>query len=256
MTWDPSQYLLFADHRVRPGIELLSRISDVNPAVIVDLGCGTGSLTSLLAERWPSAQVTGMDSSAEMIDRARADHPDGEWVVADIDDWEPDEPIDLIFSNAALHWLDDHEVLFPRLRSFLSPNGAIAIQMPDNWSAPTHRVPAKILDSGGWPRKAYEALLRDRLARPVDYARWLQPADLDVWRTTYFQQLTGDDPIWNWVAGSVLRPVLATLDDDERDRFSTMAKERYRDEYPREHDGTTVLPFSRLFIVARWPAGR
>ncbi|MCL1693443.1 MAG: methyltransferase domain-containing protein [Actinomycetia bacterium] len=251
MTWDPNQYLRFADHRSRPGIELLARVPDIDPRTIVDLGCGMGNLTSLLAARWPNARVIGLDSSAEMIDRARSDHPELEWAVASVDDWEPVGSVGLIYSNATLHWLDDHDRLFSRLRSHLSPGGVLAVQMPDNWTASTHRIPGEVLDSGDWPQAARAALIRDRLSRPANYARWLQPADVDLWRTTYFQQLTGDDPVWNWVTGSVLRPVLAALNGDDSGRFAAMCKERYREAYPTNANGTTTLPFSRLFVVAR-----
>lgn len=250
MPWDPDQYLKFVDHRTRPGIELLSRVPDFEPHTIVDLGCGTGNLTRLLQERWPDADIVGIDSSTEMIDRAQRDHPDMRWSVADVASWEPSEPIDLVFSNATPHWLDDHDQLFPRLRSLLSTNGVLAVQMPDNWAAPTHRIPAEVLGDGTWPDAAPSALLRDRLARPAEYARWVQPADVDLWRTTYFQRLSGDDPVWNWVTGSVLRPVLAALDDADRRRFSDLCRERYLEAYPPDGDDFTTLPFSRLFIVA------
>jgi trans-aconitate 2-methyltransferase len=251
MPWDPDQYLRFADHRTRPGVELLARIPNLDPRRIMDLGCGTGHLTAMLQHRWPSANVTGIDSSVEMIEQARLDHPDMQWVVEDVAAWEPDGEMDLIYSNAALHWLDDHEALFNRLRSFLSPGGVFAAQIPDNWNAPTHRVPADVLDEGEWPETARKALMRDRLSPPVDYVRWLQPARVDLWRTTYYQQLTGDDPVWNWVTGSVLRPVLAALDVPDRDRFEEIAKARYQEAYPAGPSGVTTLPFSRLFMVAQ-----
>ena len=251
MPWNPDQYLRFADHRTRPGIELLSRVPDIDARSIVDLGCGIGHLTAMLQERWPNADVIGIDSSVEMIDRARQDHPDLTWIFGDIATWNSDPAIDLIFSNATLHWIDHHESLFPRLGSLIRPGGVIAVQMPDNWNAPTHRVPAEVLEDGDWPEAARAALMRDRLSRPADYARWLQPADVDLWRTTYYQQLTGDDPVWGWVTGSVLRPVLAALDQPVRDRFTEVCRARYRDAYPVDSDGTTTLPFSRLFIVAK-----
>ena len=251
MPWDPDRYLRFADHRVRPGIELLARIPDIDAHRIVDLGCGTGQLTALLQERWPGADVVGIDSSAEMIERARADHPNMTWVVGDVETWEPEEPIDLIFSNATLHWLDGHQDLFGHLRSLLNPVGILAAQMPDNWNAPTHRVPADVLDDGDWPTGARAALMRDRLSRPEDYARWVQPASVDLWRTTYYQQLTGNDPVWHWVTGSVLRPVLAALDESDRSRFSKACRTFYRMEYLPDPSGITTLPFSRLFMVAQ-----
>jgi len=235
---------------LRPGAELIARIADLEPRTVVDLGSGSGELTALLASRWPEADVTGVDSSREMVEKARGSHPGAEWVVGDIEDWAPPGPVDLIFSNAALHWVDDHHKLFRGLRSHLSSQGALAVQMPDNWRAPTHRVPADILDEGDWPEAARRALLRDRVCRVDDYREWLQPAEVDVWRTTYHHTLTGDDPVWAWVTGSLLRPVLAALDDDDSDRFEAECKSGYAAAYPTR-DGVTTLPFSRLFLVAR-----
>lgn len=251
MPWDPDRYLRFADHRSRPGVELLARVPDVDARRIVDLGCGTGNLTALLAQRWPEADITGIDSSEEMIDRARRDHPSITWTISDIELWVPDGPIDLIFSNAALHWVDDHQAQFKRLRSLLADGGVLAVQLPDNWDAPTHRIPADVLESEEWPDAARAALLRDRLAPAAMYARWVQPAAVDMWRTTYSQQLVGDDPVWTWVTGSVLRPVLASLDTTDRDRFAQRCIALYRAAYPAEPDGATTLPFSRLFVIAQ-----
>ena len=193
--------------------------------------------------------------ATEMIEAARQGvsgrHASVEWLVADIAQWEPDGVVDLLYSNATLHWLDDHATLFGRLRSWLNPAGGVAaIQMPDNWAAPTHRIPAEILDDGSWPVAAVDALLRDRLSRPEDYRRWLQPAAVDQWRTTYYQKLTGPDAVWNWLTGSVLRPVLAALDDQDRLRFAARCRQRYADAYPHDADGNVLLPFSRLFTVA------
>lgn len=251
MPWDPDCYLRFADHRTRPGVELLARIPDMAARRIVDLGCGTGNLTSLLAQRWPEADITGIDSSEEMIERARRDHPSTTWRHGDIETWEPDSPLDLIFSNAALHWVDDHQTLFRRLRSMPADDGVLAVQMPDNWHAPTHRVPANVLDSGEWPEGARAALMRDRLSRPDLYARWVQPSAVDMWRTTYYQHLSGDDPVWTWVTGSLLRPVLANLDAADRERLAQHCRDLYREAYPAGAGGTTTLPFSRLFVIAQ-----
>jgi trans-aconitate 2-methyltransferase len=235
---------------MRPGIELIARIPDVDPRRVVDLGCGTGSLTALLADRWPDASVIGIDSSEEMVARARDDHPDLDVRLGDIATWLPDGPVDIIYSNAALHWLDDHGRLFPRLRSHLAPGGVIAVQMPDNWSEPTHRIPATLLDEGYWRVEAQRALIRDRIAQPVDYRRWMDPASVDMWRTTYFQELEGEDPVWEWVTGSLLRPVLDAFDQVEADRFSAVCRRRYREAYRQQPDGVTVVPFSRFFIIA------
>jgi len=250
MAWDPEQYLRFADHRSRPGLELIAHIRHEDPAFVVDLGCGPGDLTNVLAQRWPESRLVGVDSSAKMLTRAQQNHHELKWIEASIEDWQPDRPVDVLFSNATLHWLDDHASLIPLLRSWLAPEGVLAVQMPDNWREPTHTIPADVLDAGDWPATAVHSLLRDRLSTPTEYRQWLQPASIDMWRVTYYQQLTGPDAVWNWVIGSVLRPVLATLDGDDRDRLSELCRERYADAYPEDGDGGVVLPFSRLFFVA------
>lgn len=251
MPWEPDVYRRFADHRERPGYELLARIPEIAPRSIVDLGCGTGSLTGALAARWPTATVIGVDSSAEMIATASATQHDVEWRMEDITTWEPARPFDVIYSNAALHWLDDHQQLFSRLRSYLAPGGVLAVQMPDNWRAPTHRVLVDTIDDGDWPQAARDALMRDRLSAPGDYAQWVRPAEVDMWRTTYFQELEGEDPVWTWVSGAILVPVLAEMSDTERSEFEKAVKNTYRVAYPQGPNGTTTVGFSRLFLVAR-----
>ena len=251
MTWDPDRYLRWADHRLRPGLELLARIPDAEMSRIIDLGCGTGALTAAIVARWPAALLTGVDASAPMVERARNDHPSIDFIQADITAWEPEGKLDLVYSNAALHWLGDHESLFARLRSWLSPGGFLAVQMPDNWWEPTHRVPAEVLESLEWPDRARAALMQDRVSSPAEYAAWVQPAEVDAWRTTYYQRMTGEHPVWDWVTATLLRPVLEALDEDQRDRFEHLCQTQYREAYPVEDDGTTILPFSRYFLVAR-----
>lgn len=252
MSWNPDRYLAFADHRTRPGLELMARIPDVKATRVVDLGCGTGHLTALLARRWAGAEVTGVDSSPEMLERARADHPRLRFVEGDIARWTATPPADVIYTNAALHWLDDHPRLFPRLMNQLTPGGALAVQMPDNWGEPTHTIPATILEEGGWPEPAVAALMRNRVHSPSSYQTWLAPmsGSVDQWETTYHQVLTGEDPVFAWVEGSVLGPVLGCLDTADRIRFQQACRAAYRAAYRPEADGTTILPFRRRFLVA------
>lgn len=248
--WDAERYLRFADQRMRPGFDLLARIPDISPRLIVDLGAGTGELTAEIRRRWPHASVVGIDRSPDMLNVARRSFRQVEWFECDIESWRPDDEIDLIFSNATLHWLDDHESLFRRLRGNLSRRGVIAAQMPDNWRAPTHVIPDEVLATGDWPDAARAAMPRRRLAPLHAYADWVAPAEVDSWRTTYLHRLTGHHPVWTWVTGSTLRPVLASLDGGDTQRFTAECQERYRAAYPRREDGTTVLPFSRFFMVA------
>lgn len=229
----------------------MARIPESTPRTIVDLGCGTGSLTRLLAERFPAAGVTGLDNDPSMLGRA----PEGSiaWRLADVGSWRPDEPVDLIYSNAALHWLTGHEALFARLLGALAPGGTLAVQMPNNWHEPTHTIPARVLDEGGWPAEVANALPRDRVLPMSAYRRALSGADhLDQWETTYHQVLPASDrhPVLEWVKGSLLTPVMALLEGPDRERFESACEVRYETAYPREADGSVVLPFRRVFLVA------
>ncbi len=251
MRWNPEVYLEYADFRLRPGIELMARITNQEPRSVLDLGCGTGHLTLALSRRFPNATVTGLDASSDMLDQARRLDSDIRWIQDDLATWEPSHAFDVIFSNAALHWLDNHEQLIPRISRWLAPGGSLAIQMPDNWKEPTHTVPARILDEPQWARGARDALMRDRVGTPASYRSMLVShyEAIDMWTTTYHQVLTGDDPVLGWVSGSVLRPVVAALDEPDRSRFLDLCAEEYRRSYPPQPDGTTMLPFKRLFIV-------
>lgn len=227
--WDPSQYLRFADERTRPGMELLARIPATDPSTIFDLGCGTGHLTAALALRWPPATVTGIDNSDEMLERARASHPDLTFEQADIAHWNPADPPDLIYSNAALHWLDHHEELFPRLLRLLPEGGVLAVQMPDNSREPSHLVVQHVVDVGPWAERASPLLLRSPVARPAAYRQWLgDEATLDQWETIYHHELRGDDPVLEWLMGTLLRPILRVLTEDERVVFLDRVAEGYR----------------------------
>jgi len=252
MKWSPSQYLRFADHRLRPGLELLARIPDIDPGVVFDLGCGPGNLTREIVTRWPEAQVVGVDSSVEMISKAESEVSDVEFEVGDIETWTPEHEVDVIFSNATLHWLDHHGRLFPRLFDFLRPGGVLAVQMPNNWAAPTHTVPKDVLADSRWSEEVRHLLPIDRVDEPSEYRRWLIDAasSFDIWQTTYYQELSGEDPVWEWTTGSLLRPVIAALEGDDLEDFTAAVKAGYRDAYPPDHTGTVLLPFRRLFMVA------
>lgn len=254
MTWDPAQYLTFEDQRLRPAFDLLGRVHVEAPRTVVDLGCGTGNVTRVLARRWPGAEVIGVDDSRHMLGRARAETHDEpiRWVECDIADWEPDEPVDVLYSNAALHWLDDHQQLFPRLMTQVAPGGVLAVQMPRNYAAPSHTAATATAMNGPW-RSALEPLLRTvPVADPSWYHDLLKDhaQTLDVWDTEYQHALQGDDPVAEWTKGSLLRPLLAALEPGPAEAFELEYRRRLRDAYPRRSDGTTLFPFRRLFIVA------
>jgi trans-aconitate 2-methyltransferase len=252
-TWDPAQYLRWSDHRLRPAVDLLQRVPLSRPARVVDLGCGTGNVTALLRARWPSAQVSGVDGSPAMLERARASDPGVEWQEADVATWTPPAPVDVLFSNATLHWLDDHAALFPRLLTAVASGGALAVQMPRNFGEPSHTSIDDLAREPRW-RDRLERLVRPEPTKPpAFYWDLLAPRvrTLDVWETVYTQALTGDNPVADFVKGSWLKPFLDALDVAERPVFEAAYRGRVARAYAVRADGTTLFPFRRLFIVAQ-----
>ncbi|MGH7391960.1 MAG: methyltransferase domain-containing protein [Candidatus Rokuibacteriota bacterium] len=252
MSWDPAQYLKFAGQRLRPAVDLLARVDAERPAEVYDLGAGAGNVTRLLKERWPEARITGVDDSREMLAKAAAAAPEIAWELADLATWRPARPADVIFSNAALHWIGDHDRLFPALLAGLPPGGVLAVQLPRNFSAPSHTAITEAARSGPW-RARLEPLLRPSpVAEPAFYFDLLtsRVAALDMWETEYLQVLEGEHAIREWVKGTWLRPLLDALEEPERSRFEARYTELVAPAYPRRPDGRTLFPFRRLFIVA------
>jgi trans-aconitate 2-methyltransferase len=251
MPWDPAQYLKFADHRLRPAIDLLNRIDLAEPAAVYDLGCGAGNVTRHIQERWPNAHVTGVDESAAMLAKA-AEIPGINWERADLASWHPPQPADLIYSNAALHWLSHHERVFPELLGALAPGGVLAVQMPRNFLAPSHALVDDAARAGPW-RRTLEPMLRPPpTAEPGIYYDLLAPraAAVDIWETEYLHVLEGADPVVEWLKGSWLQQFLEALEEPERGAFLAVYARLVAEAYPRRPDGRTLLPFRRLFIVA------
>lgn len=256
--WDPAQYLKFAGHRLRPALDLLARIPLSAPGRVYDLGCGAGNITRVIAERWPEADIVGVDGSADMLAKAAREGGDLRWEQADIDAWRSDAPADLIYSNAALHWLDNHEQLFPHLMAQLAPGGVLAVQMPLSRREPSHKAMHEVLTKGGpggtplGDDRLRAEIGRRWVADAADYYDLLAPLSqsLDIWETTYLQELEGDDPVLEWVRGTGLRPVLEGLDDADRETFLAEYQQRLRTDYPHRQDGHTLYPFPRLFIIA------
>jgi len=250
--WDPAKYLEFAGPRLRPALDLLARIPLARPEVVYDLGCGAGNVTRLLVERWPAAAVTGVDGSAAMLAAARAVTPAVAWTQAELRSWRAPRPADLLFSNAALHWLDDHTGLFPRLVDDLGAGGVLAVQMPRNHGAPSHTEMVAAAEAGPWRDRLRPALRAQPVAEPAVYRDLLRPhvSQLDIWETEYLHELEGDNPVVEWTRGSALKPLLDALDEPERSAFLAEYAGRIRRAYPHRRDGRTLLPFRRLFIVA------
>lgn len=250
--WDPGQYLKFADHRLRPAVDLLARVPLVSCRTAWDLGCGAGNVTKLLKARWPQADVTGVDSSAEMLDKARA-VAGIDWVQSDLATWRASAPADLVFSNAALHWLPDHARLFTHLIGQVAKGGVLAVQMPRNFAAPSHALLRAVARDGAWAQRLAPHLMEEPVAAPQMYYDWLAPhaSSLDIWEQEYLQILEGENPVVEWTKGTVVKPMLDRLTDDERPAFLSSYATKIAQAYPRRADGKTLFPFRRLFIVAR-----
>lgn len=261
--WDPAQYLRFSDERSRPFYDLTSRIGATAPGYVVDLGCGPGQLTASLADRWPGAEVAGIDWSAEMIAAANAarlgagQQPGRDRLTfthADVRAWDPGRPVDVIVSNAMLQWVPDHQRLLPRLVSYLSPAGWLAFQLPGNFDQPSHAVLRELADSPRWREQLAGVPLNRQAGEPAEYLDLLAREGLavDAWETTYLHVLQGPDPVTEWYKGTGLRPVLTALGEADAAEFVRQYGQRMRSAYPAAPYGT-VLPFRRVFVVAHRP---
>lgn len=249
--WDPGQYARYSDERSRPFHDLLARVFLAAPGYVLDVGCGSGELTALLARRWPAADVEGVDSSAEMLSRAPTDVPGLRFTRADAVRWRPTRAPDLVVSNAALQWVDGHEQVMRELTGTLAPGGWLAVQVPGNFGAPSHVLLREI--AARWlPGLAMRAA---PVLDPAGYAELLGACGLhvDAWETTYLQLLGGPDPVLEWVRGTALRPVLAALPTEDHEAFLAEYGAALREAYPPGRFGTP-LPFRRIFAVGRLDA--
>lgn len=251
-TWDPERYLAYADERGRPFVELVARVGATAPRRVVDLGCGPGNLTALLKARWSDAEVAGVDSSPEMVAAARS-VAGVDFSVGDLRTWRPDEPVDVLVSNATLQWVPGHLDLLPDLVGHVAPGGWLAFQVPGNFDEPSHTLRRDLA-----AEPAYAAFTAG-VATPdaFDAATYLERlaglgCAVDAWETTYLHVLTGEDPVFTWVSGTGARPTLQALPDDLRPAFEAEFRRRLREAYPPGPAGV-VLPFRRVFVVAQVP---
>jgi trans-aconitate 2-methyltransferase len=252
--WDAEQYSKFSRERSRPFDDLMAQVTLERPEFIADLGCGTGSHTRTLAERWPDARVVGIDSSAEMLEKSRSHAIRGrvEFIQADIGQWSSDRAVDLIVSNAALHWLPDHETLFKRLAGMLSPRGTLAVQMPDRFRTPSQEAIEAASADPRWKSRLTGVGLHRESARPlVWYVALLRELGFTVnaWQTTYVHILSGENPVLDWLKGTALRPLLERLDANQEADFLNEVGARLKALFPPTGD-VTFFPMPRLFFVA------
>jgi trans-aconitate 2-methyltransferase len=253
MSWSAKQYVAFEDERTRPVRDLLSALPDIGAQKVIDLGCGPGNSTELLATRFPGAVVSGIDSSADMIAAAARRLPQVQFAIGDIETWNDPGPFDVILANAVLHWVPNHSTLLPALIARLASGGGLAIQMPDNLGVPAHRLMREIAENGPWTAALAEASqTRTPLASADGYYTLLRSScsRVDVWRTTYYHALSGGAAaVVEWFKGSGLRPFLEPLDAASRAAYLERYTAAVARAYPALADGSVLLPFPRLFIV-------
>lgn len=249
--WDPAQYLHFTDHRLRPALDLLSRIAHAEPRLVHDVGCGPGNVTRIIADRWPDARVVGSDISEPMLDVAQSTYPELEWVRIDVTEWDPPQAPDVIYSNAVLHWVPHHDDTIRSLFSSLADGGVLAIQMPLSSYEPARQLMATTLADLGLLPGIQESVSTPDVAPAehyLDLGLSLTEAT-DVWTTIYQQRLSGPDPVFEWFNGSSLRRIRQALTDADRERYDNAYKAALHASYPMRDDGSTILPFPRLFVV-------
>jgi trans-aconitate 2-methyltransferase len=252
--WNPDAYLKYQDERTQPSYDLAARVEVVNPANIVDIGCGPGNSTRVLRERWPEARITGLDSSPEMLESAVKIYPKERWVRADAATWKPAERFDLVFSNAALQWIPEHHELLPRLFGLVNPTGgALAFQVPANTGSPLHQAVLKVARQGAWASRLEGASHDLNYHEPDFYYDMLAPTSkrLVIWQTQYYHVMPNHQGLVDWYAGTGMRPYLERLgSEDERQSFQRKVLEEYRPFYPEHQEHKILFPFNRLFVIA------
>jgi trans-aconitate 2-methyltransferase len=251
--WSARQYLKFEDERTRPPRDLLAQVPLHNPDRVVDLGCGPGNSTELLIERFPDAEVIGIDSSPDMLRQARERLPGRIFVEGDLTTWMPQDRTDLLFGNAVFQWVPDHSVVLARLLRSLPDGRVLAVQMPDNTNEPAHLLMEKVAASGPWTDAIARAnAARNDLPTPEAYYDLLRPLcrRIDIWHTNYNHLLENQAGVVEWFKGSALRPFLAPLDATMREQFTALYTEEIQRAYSVRHDGKVMLKFPRLFIMA------
>ncbi len=254
--WNPDSYLKYEHERTLPSRDLVAHIDLSDPHRIVDVGCGPGNSTKILRDRWPNAEIAGLDSSEEMVEKARATFPTCEWILADVESWHPSGKFDVVFSNAALQWMADQQHIIPRLFGCLNDGGVLAVQVPLNTDSPLHKAVIAVSQRTEWCERLlgcdsrltyhdqsfYYDLLSDLTTR------------MDLWITTYLHVMDSRQDLIDWYSSTGLKPYLSRIGTEEgRKQFADQVLEVCSGQYPNQRDGKVIFPFRRLFFVA-WKA--
>lgn len=251
--WNPKLYMQFQNERTQPAIDLISRLDVSDPQTIIDLGCGPGNSTEMLRRRWPEAKITGLDSSSEMIEAAKTNYPQETWFLSDLATWKTDTPCDIVFSNAALHWLPGHDKLVTHLLDQVAPGGALAFQIPTSSKSLLHPLILQTADEVQWRTQMAAAKNVMTSESPAFYYDALQDktSSLAIWETEYCHVMENHAAILEWISSTRLRPFLDCLDgEDQKARFNALLAERLHAAYPTQKDGKVLFPFRRLFVIA------
>lgn len=256
-SWDAKSYSQFLDLRTRPARDLLGAIpQSFHPSNIYDLGCGPGNSTALLKERWPNAKIVGLDSSPDMLKKARTSYPDIQFIHEDIAHFSPYEKLDCFFANASLQWLDAHEILIPKLLNFLTPGGTFGIQMPNNFHSPSHQVAIQLLQDNVKWQPLLNNLTYGILTEPLFKLSWyydlltrIGVKNLQLWETEYLQELPEHQAIFEWVQATGLRPAWSELDSENQIQFTKFYLKAIKKAYPLQSNKKVLFPYRRIFIV-------
>ncbi len=255
--WNAKIYSKFLELRTRPARDLLSAIPDYfQPKTVYDLGCGPGNSSILLKNRWPQARIVGLDSSPNMLKEAKDSYPELDFIKGNISDFAPIEKIDFLFANASLQWLNEHEILIPRLLELINSGGAFGIQMPNNFHSPSQQVTIRLLQGNTVWQSLLKNLLYGIQTEPFYKLPWYYDLltragthSLQLWETVYFQEMPNHHSIFDWVKGTGLRPVLSAMDIENQDLFAKAYVKAIAKEYPLQVNNKVLLPFRRLFMV-------
>jgi trans-aconitate 2-methyltransferase len=255
--WDAKMYSEFLDLRTRPARDLLSVIPDFfDPKIIYDMGCGPGNSTILLKNRWPEAAVVGLDSSLNMLKQAKSMYPDLDFIEGNIAYFEPTEKIDLLFANASLQWIDQHETLFPTLLQYINKGGAFGIQMPNNFHSPSHQATVRILQSNTNWKPLLKKLIYGILSEPLYRLSWYYDVFIkagisspQLWETEYIQEMSDHQAVFDWGKGTGLRPILSAMDAENQAQFTKEYVNAIAQDYPLQANNRVLMSFKRVFMV-------
>lgn len=251
--WNPELYLKYKDERTRPSIDLVSKIRINNPNKIIDIGCGPGNSTQILYKRWPESQITGLDNSQEMIKKAKKDYPDQNWILSDASIIDSKMKYDIVFSNATIQWIPNHQGLIKSLFGILENNGALAVQIPMFKNMPLGNSIGRIANTSKWNKYLKGC---DDLFTYHDYNFYYDVLckysdNIDMWETSYIHTMASHNAILEWIRSTGLKPYLEKLENDEmKNEFEKDILNEIKIMYPLQINGKVLFPFIRLFFIA------